>query len=191
MELIPEQVPSFASQLLIAMPHLQGISFSRSIVYLCNHDDTGVMGLVVNKPSSLTLSELFEQLEIPCDNPAVLDIPVLEGGPVQPEAGFVLHENRGSWEATEQVGENLYLTGSKDILQAIAKNCGPELFLVVRGYAGWGDGQLDQEINENSWLMIDSKRGLLFDCPFYARWENAAKSLGVDINLLSREAGHA
>ena len=173
------------------MPHLEGISFSRSLVYLCDHDDAGVMGLVVNKPSSLTLSELFEQLEIACENPAVLDIPILSGGPVQPEAGFVLHENKGNWDATQQVGESLYLTGSVDILQAIAKNRGPELFLVMRGYAGWGDGQLEQEINENSWLITDSKHDLLFDCPYYARWENAAKSLGVDINLLSSEAGHA
>lgn len=191
METIPAFAQSFASQLLIAMPHLEGFSFSRSLIYLCDHDDTGVMGLVVNKPSSLTLSELFEQLDIACENPAVLDIPVLSGGPVQPEAGFVLHEKKGSWAATQQVGESLYLTGSVDILQAIADNRGPELFLVMRGYAGWGDGQLEQEINENSWLMTGSKRDLLFDCPYYARWENAAKSLGVDINLLSREAGHA
>ncbi|MBL4608857.1 MAG: YqgE/AlgH family protein [Pseudomonadales bacterium] len=191
METIPSFDQSFARQPLIAMPHLEGFSFSRSVVYLCDHDESGVMGFVVNKPSSFTLSELFDQLGIECENPDVLEKPVLSGGPVQPEAGFVLHEEKGDWDATQKVGDSIYLTGSPDILHAIAKNRGPKLFLVIRGYAGWGGGQLEQEINENSWLMVESKRGLLFDCPYYARWENAAKSLGVNINLLSREAGHA
>ena len=173
------------------MPHLDGADFSRSLVYLCGHDADGVMGLVVNKPSSLTLAELFEQLDISCSNTSILDRPVLSGGPMQPEAGLVLHEEKGDWDVTQDVGDNLYLTGSVDILQAIAEDRGPEQFMVIRGYAGWGEGQLDQEINENSWLLTDSERSLLFDCPYYARWENAAKLLGFDINLLSREAGHA
>ena len=191
MEMNPLEMSSFTNQLLIAMPHLDGDDFSRSLVYLCGHDESGVMGLVVNKPSSLTLAELFDQLEIVCKNPRAQETPVLAGGPVQSDAGLVLHEEKGDWEATQKVAENLYLTGSLDILQGIAENRGPERFLVIRGYAGWGDGQLDQEINENCWLMADSERGLLFNSPYYSRWEDAGKSLGFDIKLVSCEAGHA
>lgn len=191
METLPSDTASFASQLLIAMPHLEESGFSRSLVYLCDHDATGVMGLVVNKPSSLTLGDLFDQLEIECDDTLLCELPVLTGGPVQQDAGFVLHEERGDWDATYQVGSRLYLTGSIDILRAIAEHKGPDHFLVMKGYAGWGEGQLEAEINANSWLIADSQRTLLFNCPYYARWEKAAKSLGIDINLLSREAGHA
>lgn len=180
-----------AHQLLIAMPHLRGDVFVKSLVYVCMHDESGVIGLVVNKPSSLTLADLFEQLNIPCSRPELLTHHVLDGGPVQTNIALILHEEASNWQSTQPVGNNLYLTGSKDILEAIANGRGPRNYLVIRGYAGWSGGQLEQEISQNSWLTADVKHSLLFDTPYYARWENAGKLLGFNIKLLTDQVGHS
>ena len=191
MEIFSQKHTTFQNQLLIAMPHLFDSYFSMSTVYICEHDEKGVMGLVINKPSSLTLGELFKQLEITCDLPDVSEQAVLEGGPVETDSGFVLHKSAGEWQNSKKVAEDLYLTGSEDILEAIAKGVGPSTYLVTFGYAGWDSGQLEGEVSGNSWLNVDANNELLFMKPYYARWQEAAKQLGVDINLLSSEAGHA
>lgn len=180
-----------SNQMLIAMPHLHGDIFVRSLVYMCAHNESGAMGLIVNKPSSITLADLFEQLDIPCSRPELLTRHVLEGGPVQTHIALILHEESSNWQSTQVVGNNLYLTGSKDILEAIANGRGPRKHLVIRGYAGWSGGQLEQEISQNSWLTADVKHTLLFDTPYYARWENAGKLLGFNINLLTDQVGHS
>ena len=191
MEIFSQKHTMFQHQLLIAMPHLFDSYFSMATVYICEHDEIGVMGLVINKPSSLTLGELFKQLKIECDLPDVAQKAVLEGGPVETDSGFVLHKSQGNWENSKKVAEDLYLTGSEDILEAIAAGAGPSTYLVTFGYAGWDGGQLEAEVVSNSWLNVDANSDLLFSQPYYARWQEAAKQLGVDINLLSSEAGHA
>lgn len=182
---------TLAQQLLIAMPHLQDDFFSRSLVYLCGQDAAGAMGFIINKPSSLTLADLFEQLDIPCSHPDVLARYVLQGGPVQTDIALILHSSPGHWSTSQAVGPDLFVTGSKEILEAIAQGEGPEHYLVIRGYAGWASGQLEEEISQNAWLTAEASPALLFDDPYYRRWENAGKSLGFDIHLLSSEAGHA
>lgn len=182
---------TLAQHVLIAMPHLQDDMFARSIVYLCEQSTAGAMGFIINKPSVLTLQDLFEPLNIPCTRPDVLTRHVLSGGPVQTDIALILHGPPGHWPTSQPVGPDLFITGSKEILEAIAQGKGPEHYLVIRGYAGWTSGQLEEEIRHNAWLTAAATSRLLFDDPYYARWENAGKSLGVNIHLMSSEAGHS
>jgi len=181
----------FKNQLLIAMPHMEDPCFSRSVTYICEHNSFGAMGIIINLPSSSTFDYIFKQLSISYTNTDVLDLPVLAGGPVQANRGFILHQPKGNWEASFETGNGIYLTSSVDVIEAIANGTGPDEFLITLGYAGWDAGQLEEEIVQNAWLTAPADEELLFHMPYEDRWHATAKAIGVDLNLLATEAGHA
>lgn len=176
---------------LIAMPGLADPNFFHTVTYLCEHSDQGAMGLVINRPMDLQLGDIFEQLDIKISDPEVSRIPVYMGGPVQGDRGFVLHNADSEWDSTLQVTDEISITTSLDILQAIAAGQGPARSLVTLGYAGWGAGQLEAELAQNAWLSGPAQSDIIFKRASNQRWQAAANLLGVDLNLLSSEAGHA
>jgi len=176
---------------LIAMPAMTDPNFARSVTLLCEHSDLGAMGLVINRPVDLQLKDVLAQVGVDPDQAEGRDAPVFFGGPVQPNRGFVIHEPAGAWDSTLRLGEDLGITTSRDVLQAIAEQRGPDRFLVTLGYAGWSAGQLEREITENAWLHCPADRAILFDTPPERRWQAAAALVGVDLSTLSGEAGHA
>ena len=178
-------------QFLIAMPALTDPNFFQTVVYISEHNPSGALGLVINRPLNLSLGQLLEHLQIATDRPDLAAMPVFHGGPVQPEQGFVLHSPVGHWGATLRVTERIGITTSRDILQATARGEGPESLLVTLGYAGWGPGQLEQELVENAWLSGPADFDILFHTPSERRWLAAAALLGINLNLLSTDAGHA
>jgi putative transcriptional regulator len=176
---------------LIAMPAMTDPFFAKSLTYVCEHNQEGAMGIVVNRPISLTLSELFAQINLPLKQSELDDLPIHFGGPVQTDRGFVLHEAGGNWQSTMQVNDKIELTTSKDILQAVGEGHGPQHMLVTLGYAGWSQGQLEQEVAANAWLSVPANEHILFDLPAEERLPAAMALLGVDYASLSDEAGHA
>ena len=177
---------------LLAMPHLEDPNFTGSLSYLCDHDENGTMGVIVNRPLELTLEALFEQLELGGEESPHRNAPVYYGGPVHKDRGFILHRGASTrWDSSIQVTEELALTTSMDMLQALAVGEGPEDFLVCLGCAGWEAGQLEQEILENAWLTVEGRSDILFEVPPEQRLGAAAGILGVDLNLMTREAGHS
>ncbi len=184
-------IVTLTNYFLIAMPKLGDPNFARSVTLICEHSSEGAMGLIVNRLTDLRLRDILEQLEIGAAASVHADTPVHLGGPVQNNRGFVLHEPLGQWESTLAVTKTLGVSTSRDILQAIAENRGPEKFLVTLGYAGWGPGQLEREIAENAWLNSPAKPEVFFGLPPEQRWKAAAQLVGVDLNTLSGEAGHA
>ena len=181
----------FGNHLLVALPSLQDGGFAQSVVLLCQHDGDGAMGVVVNQPSEYTLGEVLAQMQIDSDDVELLVSPVLNGGPVHPERGFVIHDDGREWDSNLQVGENLYLTTSRDILEAMARGDGPRNALVTLGCAGWGSAQLECEIARNSWLTVPADAEVLFDAPLEQRWQLAASRIGVDLFRLTGYSGHA
>ena len=179
------------NQFLIAMPSLNDPNFSRTVTLMCVHTEDGAMGLVINRPTDLRLGEVLEQMDLHSDDPDINSSPVLQGGPVQCERGFVLHRPAGEWEATLLVGAELGIAASRDILAAVAAGRGPADAVVLLGYAGWSAGQLEREVAENAWLSGPVDNAVIFETPFDLRWERAARLLGVDVDRLSGEAGHA
>jgi len=179
------------NQFLIAMPGLEDPNFFHSVTYICEHNDEGALGLVINRPLDMLLGEILQHIKLEQALPEARQIPVHLGGPVQQDRGFVLHEPLGGWDATLKVTDRIGITSSMDILEAIAVDEGPEHILITLGYAGWGAGQLEQEIADNTWLSGPAHPDILFRTPDKECWKAAAASLGVDLNLLSGEAGHA
>jgi putative transcriptional regulator len=186
--LAPEN--SLQNQFLIAMPSLAGSYFGSTLTYLCEHNDEGAMGLIVNRPSDLSLVDLLVQLAIKPDR-APFSAPVMEGGPVAPDRGFILHTDDRSYEASLRVGDGLMLTAARELLEAIAAGEGPDDYLVALGYAGWGAGQLEEELKDNAWLTCPASFEVLFREPFDSRVNKAAAALGIDFRFLSGQAGHA
>ena len=187
---------TLANQLLIALPALADPHFARSVALICQHDAEGAMGVVVNRASEYTLGEVFQQMGIDCDNAALCAQPVLAGGPVHPERGFVLHDGMlhggmGEWDSSLAVGDDLAVTTSRDILEAMARGDGPRHATVALGCAGWGAGQLESELVENSWLTVPVAPDVLYALPLEARWQAAAGLIGVDIALIADYTGHA
>jgi putative transcriptional regulator len=182
---------SLANHFLIAMPTLADANFARSVTLICEHSDKGAMGIVVNRMTDLRLGEIFEQLSIDSAKASNTESIVYLGGPVQNNRGFVLHEPLGNWESTLTVTDNLGVSTSRDVLEAIAHNRGPDKYMVALGYAGWGAGQLEREISENSWLSGPASREIIFNLPAEHRWKAAARLMGVNLSTLSGEAGHA
>ncbi len=180
-----------ANQLLIALPSLADPNFSRTVALICQHDADGAMGVVVNRPSEYTLGDVFRQMGIDSDDGALLSMQVLAGGPVHQERGFVLHDGSRAWDSTLSVGEGLSVTTSRDILEAIAAGEGPGSAVVALGCAGWGAGQLEFELAENSWLTAPVDAEVLFGLPLDLRWQAAAGQLGVDMRWIPDYAGHA
>ncbi|MGB1581987.1 MAG: YqgE/AlgH family protein [Nevskiales bacterium] len=185
------QENSLCSQFLIAMPAVVQGEFDHSVTFLCEHNESGAMGLVINRPTTLRLADMFQHMGLETSNFPKPDYPVYWGGPVQTERGFVLHSPNSDWDSTLKVNQDIALTTSKDILEAISEGKGPANYLVTLGYAGWSEGQLEDEILKNSWLTTPSDKDILFATPAPARWTAAAQLLGVDPSLLSGEAGHA
>jgi len=182
---------NLTNHFLIAMPAMVDPNFSRSLAYICEHNDKGALGLVVNRPSDLTLSTLFKRLDLPLAGRRLGRTAVLNGGPVQTDRGFVLHRPVGAWKSTLPVEERLGLTTSMDILEAVGKGAGPEKLLVTLGYSGWAAGQLEHEILQNAWLTVEAKDAILFEMPAEQRLPAAMALLGVDYARLSETAGHA
>lgn len=185
------ETSNFANQLLIAMPGLNDPNFSRSVTFLCQHNEDGALGIVINRLSDLRLNDLLEQMQIMTALPEVANAPVFIGGPVQTDRGFVLHEPGGDWHSTVQVSPEVSLTTSRDVLEAMAIGEGPRRTLVALGYAGWGAGQLEQEMLANSWLSVAAAAEVLFHAPIETRWGRAVALAGIDPNRLSSVSGHA
>ncbi len=188
---MPAAPAFFANQLLVALPTLADPHFARSVTLICQHDADGAMGVVVNRSSDYTLGEILRQMEIEAADPALREQRGRAGGPVHPARGFVLHDGGRGWDSTLVVADGLSVTTSRDILEAIARGEGPEHTLVALGCAGWGAGQLEQELAENSWLTAPAQPGILFDLPLDQRWQAAAGQIGVDLMRMAGHVGHA
>ena len=182
---------SFNNQLLIAMPGMADPNFNSTVTLICEHNSEGALGIIINRPTNLNLAGLFAQLSVPDPDAATLQIPVLDGGPVARERGFVLHDPGPEFESSVAVSPEIQLTLSRDILDAMAAGRGPKKALVALGYAGWQPGQLEAEMLANAWLSVPATPEIIFDVPFSKRWITAADILGVDISRLSTHAGHA
>ena len=178
-------------QMLIAMPAMADPNFSRSVTLMCQHNEEGAIGITINRRSDFTLGELLFQLRIPCENQEISSMIVLEGGPVSPERGFVLHTPCKGFDSSIQINDDIMVTTSRDVLAAIAEGKGPQHFLVALGYAGWGDGQLESEIRQNAWISVPADKGILFESALQNRWEKAVGTLGININDLHGVGGHA
>ena len=185
---------------LIAMPGVEDASFSRSVVYLCEHSERGALGLIINKPTPISLEGLFEKVDLSLGREDLTLQPVFQGGPVQTDRGFVLHEAmRGPQESEDEspyastmtIPGGLEMTTSKDVLEALAHGAGPRRVLVTLGYSAWGEGQLESELAENSWLTVGADVSVIFETPVQERYDRALGLLGLQSWMLSPEAGHA
>jgi len=176
---------------LIAMPNMADPYFSKTLTYICEHNDQGALGLVVNRPIDMTLQALFERLSLSLRDGEMLDAPIYFGGPVQTDRGFVLHEPAGNWQSTLRVRDLIGLTTSKDILEAVGRGEGPKRMMVTLGYAGWSPGQLEHELGQNSWLTVEARDAILFETPAEERLPAAMELLGLDYARLQDVAGHA
>ncbi len=189
---------NLTNHFLIAMPGLSDELFGRSVVFMCEHSERGALGLVINKPSDILLPRLFEKVELPLGRADLAQVPVFQGGPVQTERGFVLHEaietgteGESVYASTMTIPGGLEMTTSKDVLEAMASGGGPRRVFVSLGYSSWGKGQLESEITENSWLTVEADPALIFDTPVEERYEKAMALLGLQPWMLSPDAGHA
>lgn len=182
---------SLANHFLIAMPSMLDPNFSRGVTLLCQHGEDGAMGILVNRVSDFTLGEVLGQMQIEARDPALASTPVLLGGPVQPERGFVLHDGGDRWDSSFRVSERLSITTSRDILVSMAEGDGPRHSVVALGYAGWTAGQLESELQENAWLTVPVDEAILFETPLERRWQAAARLVGVDLDRLAGYAGRA
>ncbi|MCB2018490.1 MAG: YqgE/AlgH family protein [Hydrogenophaga sp.] len=188
---------NLTNHFLIAMPGLNDDLFGRSVVFMCEHSERGALGLVINKPADIRLPDLFEKVELPLGRDDLQDTPVFQGGPVQTERGFVLHdaieagEGESVYASTLTIPGGLEMTTSRDVLEAMASGAGPRRVFVSLGYSSWGQGQLESEITENSWLTVLADPALIFDTPVEQRYEKAMALLGLEPWMLSRDAGHA
>ncbi|CAB3652995.1 MULTISPECIES: YqgE/AlgH family protein [Achromobacter] len=184
------QAANFANQFLIAMPGMVEGSLAGSVIYVCEHTERGALGLVINRPTDLTLGTLFERIELTLEIGPVKDTLVYFGGPVQTDRGFVLHAPAGDYSSSIKMGA-MALTTSRDVLQAVADGNGPARMLVTLGYAGWGAGQLESEMGQNAWLNVGADDHIIFDVPAEDRYPAALKLLGIDPVMLAGDAGHA
>jgi putative transcriptional regulator len=186
------QPSSLTGHFLIAMPNRLDEPFNRGVAFICQHGEEGAVGLLVNRISEYRLGDVLAQMKLECGNPEIGDEPVLIGGPVQQERGFVLHSEPGHWDASYRVNEQWSVTTSRDILVAMANGEGPRQALLALGYAGWSAGQLEQELKDNAWLTAEASSQVIFDTPLEDRWSAAAGLVGVlDPAQLANYAGHA
>ena len=182
---------NLTNHFLIAMPNMVDPNFSGSLTYICEHNDRGALGLIVNRPGDITLGALLGQADITLNNDEWKSVPVYKGGPVQTDRGFVLHRPVGSWQSTLAVNDVAGLTTSRDVLLSMVAGKGPEKMLVAIGYAGWAAGQLEQEIKQNGWLTVEADLDVVFNMPPEARLNAAMGLLGISFANLSDQAGHA
>lgn len=186
-----ETTHTLAGHLLVAMPHMVDPNFDHSVTYICEHSDQGALGITINRPLKMDLGEVLEQLSLRGADEALRSQPVLRGGPVQAERGFVIHETDHRWEGTTEVGQSIFVTTSQDILSDLACGKGPDRMLMALGYAGWGAGQLEDEIRQNAWLTVPASRKLVFETPVEQRWRAAAAAIGIDPSSLILQPGSA
>ncbi len=180
------------NQLLVAMPSLADPNFSHSVTLVCEHNARGALGIVINRPLEMKMSEVLEQLSLVTENRQLAAMPVLAGGPVQRDRGFVLHRpGPQDWESTMPVSDSLHVTTSRDVLAALARGSGPAQVVIALGYAGWEAGQLDEELLQNAWLTVPCDDALIFELPYEQRWHAAARLLGVELSRISTQAGRA
>ena len=187
---------NFTHHFLIAMPGLQDETFAKSVIYMCEHSERGALGLVINKPSDINLKKLFEKVELPLLREDLTQSPVFQGGPVQTERGFVLHEsvmpgNESVYASTMTIPGGLEMTTSKDVLEALSTGYGPRKVFISLGYSSWSQGQLESEISDNSWLTVGADPAVIFDTPVEQRYDKALLLLGLQSWMLSPEAGHS
>jgi putative transcriptional regulator len=178
-------------QMLIAMPGMVDSNFAGSVTLLCQHNEAGAIGITINRVSNFTLGEIFSQLQIDCSDDTIRNLAVLEGGPVAPDRGFVLHSPLDGYESSMKVGQEIMVTTSRDVLADIASGSGPDKYLVALGYAGWGGGQLEGEMLANAWLSVSADTDIVFDLPLPSRFDKALGRLGIRVDQLLPEAGHA
>ena len=194
---MPSDLTNFTHHFLIAMPGLQDDAFAKSVIYMCEHSERGALGLVINKPSDINLKKLFEKVDLPLHREDLTLAPVFQGGPVQTERGFVLHEtivmpgNEPVYASTMTIPGGLEMTTSKDVLEALSTGYGPRKVFISLGYSSWGQGQLESEISDNSWLTVAADPAVIFDTPVDQRYAKALLLLGLESWMLSPEAGHA
>ena len=193
---IESDILSLTNHLLIAMPNLVDPNFEQSVSYICEHNNEGAMGVVINRPTTLSFSDLCEQLEIEITDSDTVNYPIFDGGPVETDRGFILHTPLGEWESTLEVTKDIGLTMSQDIIEAIAEgydsnNKPPKHFIITLGYAGWSEDQIEEEIAENVWLNVAANTKILFNTPIKKRWSAAAAALGINLQQLSSDIGHA
>lgn len=185
---------SLTNHFLIAMPTMEDPNFFQAVTYICEHNENGALGIVINRPTPVYLAEVLQQLKIKSKDETATtnDLPILYGGPIHPERGFVIHTPGKKWHSTYAPSDKIAITSSRDILQAIADNKGPENAIVTLGHAGWGEGQLEQEVAHNTWLTCVADETIIFHTPFDQRWAASAALLGIkDIFSLSGDSGHA
>ncbi len=190
------QINNLSGQILLATPSLQDRNFRDTVILLCHHDEEGCMGLIVNRPQQVSIIDVLEDLQLTPDRSYIAHLPEnrtlsFEGGPVDPFRGFVLHDGWHIYDSTMQITPELHLTTSRDILEEIAAGCGPEHFMLILGYAGWGAGQLEQELANNDWLVAAANHHLLFQAEPEFRWALAAQSMGINRANLTDQIGHA
>ncbi|MEQ1558061.1 MAG: YqgE/AlgH family protein [Methyloglobulus sp.] len=181
----------FNNQFIIAMPGLLDPLFHHTVTFLCQHAKEGALGIVINRPAEMKLGEIFTQMDIAVTSTTAAQTPVFAGGPVQQDRGFVIHTTCGNWDMSLPVSDDISLTTSRDVIEAIAMGEGPKQYLVALGYAGWSEGQLEKEILSNSWLNTPYAKQIIFDTPVNERWNAAANQIGININHLTTPAGHA
>jgi putative transcriptional regulator len=179
------------NQFLIAMPAMSDTNFSQTVTFIWEHNADGALGIIINRPLQMRLVDVFEQLKMPTAPGISGEQPVLQGGPVQTDRGFVVHHVGGRWEHTRQISSRIQVTTSPDILNAMALGTGPHTALVALGYAGWGAGQLESELAQNAWLTAPCDERILFDTPYEQRWRAAGRLLGIDLATMSPQVGHA
>lgn len=182
---------SLTAHFLIAMPAMDDPNFAQGVTLLCQHDEEGAMGLMINRVSDFSLADVLEQMQIVIECKALADVPVLLGGPMQPERGFVLHDDPRDWSSTLRFGNGFVVSTSRDILEAMAKGEGPKNAVIALGYAGWSAGQLEAEIAANAWLTVEADQAILFHTPMGDRWQAAAKSLGINLSHITDYSGRA
>ena len=194
---IDSDLSNFTHHFLIAMPGLQDETFAKSVIYMCEHSERGALGLVINKPSDISVKKLFDKVELPLHRQDLTEAPVFQGGPGQTERGFVLHEsvvmpdNESLYASTMTIPGGLEMTTSKDVLEALSTGYGPRKVFISLGYSSWGQGQLESEISDNSWLTVAADPAVIFDTPVDERYAKALLLLGLESWMLSPEAGHA
>ncbi len=182
---------SLANNLLVAMPSLADGHFAQSVTLVCEHSDKGALGIVLNKPLEMKLGDVLAQMKLDAADQKTTELPVLRGGPVHTDRGFVLHRPGGAWDSTHKISEQVQVTTSRDVLAAIARGEGPRDAFIALGYAGWEPGQLEQEILDNAWLSLPVSEQLIYEVPFEQRWQAAWQMLGVHSSRVSLVAGHA
>ena len=182
---------SLTNHLLIAMPSLADPNFSHTVTLVCEHTDKGALGIVLNKPLPMRLSDVLSQMKLEARDEHIASQPVLRGGPVHTDRGFVVHRPGGEWDATHKVSDFIQVTTSRDVLAAMARGEGPSDAFIALGYANWDAGQLEREIRENAWLTVPASERVVFELPFEERWAGSWQLLGVDVDKMSLVAGNA